>query len=346
MQKRQLASNLVLLLFFIFVSVAALFSDIFKTPNKIESNVIEQAQLFTDQNLELTKTIMLKNKSGEYIFERDQSTSSLVWHMVSPKEISANSLFIEKLFISLTSIKVKKIYPDEKINVSNFSIDKPTSTLNLVDQNGKVITIVFGLMNTIDNSTYLKINGRKEIFHVEAPNVSLENATLLSLTESQIISIDIDMITAFKILPKNPKNSTSSLEINKRNEKWYDKDGSQLSNESTNAFLHELSSLRSSFIIENETKSQKRQISNLLKSSDYIVSITDNKNNTVRYNISPIIQEFSDIDLKNEEHFIVTVSNSNTSYIIKKEFQELFNRKSDSLKLVLIKNDAKEVESN
>lgn len=346
MQKRQLASNLILLLFFIFVSVAALFSDIFKTPHKIESNVIEQAQLFTDQNLELTKTIMLKNKSGEYIFERDQSTSSPVWHMVSPKEISANSLFIEKLFSSLTSIKVKKIYPDEKINVSNFSIDKPTSTLNLVDQNGKVITIVFGLMNTIDNSTYLKINGRQEIFHVEAPNVSLENATLLSLTESQIISINIDMITAFKIFPKNPKNSTSSLEINKRNEKWYDKDGSQLSNESTNAFLHELSSLRSSFIIENETKSQKRQISNLLKSSDYIVTITDNKNNTVRYNISPLIKEFSDIDLKNEEHFIVTVSNSNTSYIIKKEFQELFNRKSDSLKLVLIKNDEKEVESN
>ena len=132
------------------------------------------------------------------------------WHMVSPRDISANSVFIEKLFNALTVIKVKKLLPDEKIANSNFSLDKPTSTLTLIDQNGHAINITIGLMNTIDNSTYLKIADRSGIYHVEAPSVSLENVTVQDLIESQIISIDLKTIKNLKIF-KGSKKSNSSF---------------------------------------------------------------------------------------------------------------------------------------
>lgn len=338
MQKRKFVSNLILFLFFLLVSIAAFFSDIFQTPNKTGPEVIEQAKLFTSNDLEKMHRISLKNKSGEYIFERMQNNSISPWHMISPRDISANSLFIEKLFNALTTIKVKKIFPDEKINSSNFSIDKPTSTLNLIDQTGKVITVIFGLMNTIDNSTYLKISGRNGIFHVEAPNVSLENASLLNLIESQIISINLDTLVSFKIFHGNKKAGTTQLEMLKKNEDWYDHEGNLLSREKINDYLQELSSLKSSFILDKKTDSQKRQINNYAKNAEYIVSIEDNKNNTIDYNISGITRELSDIDLKNEEYFIVTISNNATSYVVKKEFHELFSRKSDTLKAATTKS--------
>jgi hypothetical protein len=338
MQKRKFASNLILFLFFVLVSLAALFSDIFQSPIKTGAEVIQQAKLFTSTDLEKVHRISLKNKSGEYIFERLQNNQISPWHMVSPRDISANSLFIEKLFNALTTIKVKKMFPDEKINASNFSIDKPTSTLNLIDQSGKSIVIVLGLMNTIDNSTYLKISGRSGIFHVEAPDVSLENASILNLIESQIISINLDTIVAFRIYRGNKKTGTPQLEIKKKGADWFDREGNLLSREKIDDYLQDLSSLKSSFIIDKQTDSQKRQINNLARNAEYIVSIEDNKANTIDYNISGITKDLSDIDLKNEEYFIVTISNNTTSYVVKKEFHELFNRKSDILKAAVKKN--------
>ncbi|MDO9181558.1 MAG: DUF4340 domain-containing protein [Bacteriovorax sp.] len=331
MQKRQIASNLILFLFFIVVSLAAIFSDLFQNPIKTGSEIIEQAKLFTSSDLGLVKNITLKNKSGEFAFERNENNQISPWHMVSPREISANSLFIEKLFNALTTIKVKKIFPEEQINISNFSIDKPTSTLNITDQNGKEMTIVFGLMNTIDNSTYIKISGRNGIYHVEAPNVSLENASILNLIESQIISINLDTIVSFKIYRGNKKNISPQLEIKKQEDTWFDRAGNTLPKDKIDDYFHELSNLKSSFIIDKQTDSQKKQLSNLTRNSDYIVSIEDNKANTIDYNISGIIHELSDLDLKNEDCFVVTISNNTTSYVVKKEFHELFNRKSDSL---------------
>jgi len=65
--------------------------------------------------LALITKISLKNKSGEFIFERDESHSAKPWHMTSPRDVSGNSVFIDKLFNSLTVIKVKQLYPDEKL---------------------------------------------------------------------------------------------------------------------------------------------------------------------------------------------------------------------------------------
>ncbi len=331
MQKRQFASNLLIFLFFILVVVTATFSELFKNNVKTGSELIEQANPFNSNELTLTKSLTLKNKSGEYAFEHLQNNQISPWRMTTPRKISANSLFFEQLFKTLKSLKVKKVFPEEKINISNFSIDKPTSTLNLIDPNGKIINIIFGLINTIDNSTYIKISGRSGIYHVEAPSVSLENATILNLIESQIISIDLETIKSFKIFHGNKKTVTPQLEMKKKDNTWVDQAGRILSQDKIDEFLQELSSLKSSFIIDKQTDSQKRQIQNLARNAQTIVSIQDNLNNTIDYNISGLFKELSDIDLKNEEYFIVTISNNTTSYVIKKEFIELFNRKSDSL---------------
>ena len=252
--------------------------------------------------------------------------------MVTPSDISANSLFIEKLFNALAVIKIKKLLPDEKINNSNFSLDKPTSTLTLSDEGGKSIMIQIGLMNTIDNSTYLKISGRPGIFHVDAPNVSLENATILDLIESQIISINLETIVTFKIFHGNKKSGTPSFEIEKKNGGWFDHQGNQLAVDKISEYFQDLSNLKSSFIIDKQTDSQKRQINSLSHNAEYIVSIEDNKENIIDYNISGLTRDLSDIDLKNEDHFVVTITDNSTAYVVKKEFYELFNRKTDAFR--------------
>lgn len=331
MTKRKIISNLVLVLFFILVGTAALLTDIFQNPVKNSAQVIEQVRLFSANDLLSINKLTLKNKSGEYTFERNPNNQISPWHMTTPREISANSLFIEKLFNSLSIMKVKKVFPEEKINYSNFSLDKPTSTLTLVDQAGKTSIIQVGLMNTIDNSTYLKISGRPGIFHVDAPSVSLENATILDLVESQIISIDLETIKSFSIF-RGQKKSTPVLEIKKQKDGWFDRDNIALSANKIDDYLQELSNLKSTFIIDKPTDAQKRQVANLSRNPVYIVSIEDNKGNVIDYNIGGLIHELSDLDLKNEEYFVVTISNNTTAYVVKKVFHDLFIKTANSLK--------------
>jgi hypothetical protein len=335
MAKRKLISNLVLVLFFLLVGASALLTDIFQNPIKKGSQIIEEVRLFTNNELSAVTKIVLKNKSGEYTFERDTNNQISPWHMKAPRDIAGNSVFIDKLFTSLSFSKVKKIFPDEKINDSNFSLDRPTAMLTLVNQNGKTTSITVGLMNTIDNSTYLKISNRSGIFHVDAPSVSLENATLLDLVESQIISIDLETVQSFRVF-RASKKAVPILEMKKKGDAWYDKDQNLLSTGKIDDYLNELSALKSTFIVDKPTDGQKGQIANISRNPLYLVSVEDNKGNVIDYSISEVIRELVDLDFKNEEFFVVTLNNSSTAYIVKKSFLELFSRKAESLRPVAL----------
>jgi len=335
MSKRKIASNIILLLFSIVVAAAAFFSELFQNNLKTGKQMIEQSKLFSNSDLSRIEKITLKNKSGEFVFERNATTQNSPWHMSAPRDLSANSVFIEKLFESLTIIKVKKIFPDEKINSSNFSIDKPTATLTLLDPTGISTVIHFGLMNSIDNSTYLKIVSRPGIYHVEAPSVSLENATLLNLIESQIINLNVDTIESLKIFKSNKKNVQPLVDFNKKGINWFDAEGAQLSSDKIDEFFQDLSVLKSTFILDKQTDAQKKQIALLSKNPEFTLVIKDNKENSIEYTISSLTRSISEIDLKNEEFFVVTTSNNTTAYVVKKESLDLFNKKPESFKSIV-----------
>lgn len=332
MSTHKLTSNIVLFLFFILVAAAAGFSHLFQNPIKNGKQFIEQTKLFSSNNLALITKITLKNKSGEFVFERDESHPSKPWHMISPRDISGNSIFIDKLFNSLTIIKVKQLYPDEKINISNFSIDKPTSVLTLMDKEEKNTIINFGLVNSIDNSTYLKLNGKPGIYHVEAPTVALEDATLLDLIESQIFTQNLYAIESFKVFKGSNKSTPPTLEFFRKGKDWVDNLGIPLSSPKLDEYFQDLFSIKSSFILDKPSETQKKQISTYLQKPEFILSIIDNKNSSIDYSISSVVRSLGEIDLKNEEYFIVSVSNNSTTFIVKKEFLELFTRKTEFFK--------------
>ena len=334
MQKRKFASNFILFLFFITVSLAAIFSDIFQNPIKTASDIIDQAKLFTMADLNQIHRFSLKNKSGEYIFVRNENNQASPWQMIAPREIAANALFIENLFKTLTTIKVKRIFPEVLINNSNFSIDKPTATLELIGQAEKSINIKVGLINTIDNSTYLKIAERNGIYHVEAPEISLEKVSLIDLIESQIFSLNVKAIVSFKI----NQNKKTILEIMKKNEEWVDSNKNIFLSPKVDDYFQELSTLKSTFILDTQTDAQKKQISEIIKNPEYLIIIVDNLKNTNEYRVSETIKSLSGIDLKDEEYFIVTTSNNTNIYVVKKDFIDLFNKKIDNLKTESIKN--------
>lgn len=84
-QKRKWFSNIVLASFLILVIGTMFLSNVFKTPVKGQQELIEQSLVFSNKELENITHLSLKNKSGEFTFERTDTDSASTWHMTSPE---------------------------------------------------------------------------------------------------------------------------------------------------------------------------------------------------------------------------------------------------------------------
>lgn len=329
-EKKKWFSNFVLVAFLFLVAATALLSNAFKTPVKNHNEFIEQSLVFNNKELENITNLSLKNKSGEFTFSRSSTEAASQWHMTSPRDISSSSVFVEKLFSSLNTIKTKKLLPDDTANRSNFSLDKPTAILTLTDDSGKSIILSVGIMNTIDNSTYLKISGRNEIFHVEAPSMSLENTTINDLIESTVFDINFAAISSFKIFKKN--SSTPQFAVIKKDGIWFSSEEKPLDAKKLEEMLDDFSVVKSSFVMDQMTDLQKKQTQALVSPPEYTLKIEKDSKETFTYLVSDLKKSISDVAASDEAQFIVIENHAPVVYVIKKEAFALFELKNESLK--------------
>lgn len=332
-EKKKWFSNFVLVAFLFLVAATALLSNAFKTPIKNHNQFIEQSLVFNNKELENITNLSLKNKSGEFAFSRSSTEAASQWHMTSPRDISSNSLFVEKLFSSLNTIKTKKLLPDDAPSKSNFSLDKPTAILALTDDSGKSIILSFGIMNTIDNSTYLKISGRTGIYHVEAPSISLENTTISDLIESTVFDINFATISSFKIFKKNSSNA--QFAVVKKDGIWVSSEEKILDAKKLEDLLDDFSIVKSTFIMDQMTDSQKKQTQAMVSPPEYTLKIEKDSKEVFTYLISDLKKSILDVPATDEAQFIVIENHAPIVYVLRKEAFTLFELKNESLKVLV-----------
>ena len=333
-KKRKWFSNVILVSFILLVTGTMFLSNFFKTPIKGQQELIEQSLVFNKKELENVVSLSLKNKSGEFTFERKDTEAASTWRMTSPRDISVNSIFVEKLFSSLNIIKTKKLLVDDKTNNSNFSLDKPTATLTLTDSLNKKIILSVGIMNTIDNSTYMRISARTGIYHVEAPSITLENITLIDLIESSVFDLNFNNILSFKILKKN--SNIPIFEINKKDGIWVNYEDKALDVKRLEDLVDDFNTLKSSFTLDSPTDAQKKQTQALLANPEFTLKIEKEDKNVLLYKVSAITRSLIEVPLKDEAHFIINEGHTPVVYIIKKDLISLFELTNEALKALII----------
>ena len=333
-KKRKLFSNIVLASFMITVATTMFLSNVFKTPIKGQLEVIEQSLVFNKKELENVKRLSLKNKSGEFTFERSDNEPTSTWRMTSPRDISVNSVFVEKLFLSLNIIKTKKLLDDDKTNNSNFSLENPTAILTLTDSQDKKIILSVGIMNTIDNSTYMKISARTGIYHVEAPSITLESITLADLVESSVFDINFNKMLSFKIFKKN--SNTPIFEIIKKEGIWVNQEDKTLNIKRLEDMIDDFNTLKSSFTLDSPTDAQKKQTQSLLAAPEFTLKIEKEDKTNLLFKVSALTRSLIEVPLKDEAHFIINENHSPVIYIVKKDLLTLFDLTNDNLKALIL----------
>lgn len=190
-------------------------------------------------------------------------------------------------------------------------------------------------MNTIDNSTYLKISGKSGIYHVEAPSISLENITISDLIESNVFDLNVKNIVSFKIFKKGVP--TPQFEVHKKETTWMSVDEKALDSTRLEDMLDDFIKLKGSYVIEEPNDSQKKAVAKLMSPAEYIVKIEtleENKKEEYSYQISNSTKSLPEVELKDEAHFLIIENHAPIIYVVKSDAQALFELKNDNLKIL------------
>lgn len=321
-KQRKLISNTLFLTFLALIVASAFLSDALKAPLKTHNEFIEETLVFGQKELEDITQISLTNKTGTYVFTKAEDS----WLMILPKEYKKNSIFIEKLYNSLMTIKTKKQVADNAENASRFSLDKPSATLTL-SNDLKTIAIDIGIMNTIDNSTYVKISEKFGIYHIEAPSRSLENITVADLIETKTLDLRPEHLKSFKITRKKVDSSSFAVERLEEALDWASDKNPNITPDQVDDFIARIALIKSNIVLTEPTAAQLAHVNKMQKNAEIEIVTKNFSDVSTSYQVSAPVKNFPALSLNDEFHLVITRTDSNAIHFIKAENLNIFDNR-------------------
>ena len=308
---------------FSFLMLATAFiSEFFQAPIISSENFSEFQILFKKEDLSTVSVIKLKSNLGEFILENDKEKN---WKLLFPRKINADLAVVSTILKSLENIRIKKIYPKDTINLGNFSLDNPIYTIELSNGNFFKKKISFGLINPIDNSTYITLAGEGAIYHINTLDKSLERLEITGLIDSRIFNLEYDEISSIKIFPRF--SSFPSLNLSKVKNNWFNK-RKKLNKIEVEKFLKKLTRIKSHTILDQQTEKLKNKVQYYMKRYLFQGEIENIKKEKIKYKVSYVINSLPDLPMGRKQLFILETSNRTYPFLVSKDYLTLFYRKS------------------
>ena len=325
--RRQALSNILLLCFILAIVLAGAFSEFFQTPRQANDNPESWRQLFTRQQLAETVELELTNKLGVFRFKKENKPDGEGWNMIHPRNLKADEKTIAKIFDGIQQIKVLRIYPQDPINLSHYSLDTPATVLKLTNALKQTLVLKTGLVNPIDNSTYITLSKKEPLFHIEKLNFPMESLNIANFIDSSIFSLPLKEISQIQIF----RGSRLNLSAHLQNGRWVNKKDNPFDENKIQAFLKKMFSLRSLLILDEITQQLQKEINRHAARPLYIVTIRDKQNRTHTYKITPPLSKLSNVKMEKGQNSMVISSDGSHPQLMDKEHLNVFNIKENGL---------------
>ncbi|MBT3584176.1 MAG: DUF4340 domain-containing protein [Halobacteriovoraceae bacterium] len=331
-RNKSVLSSWLLAFFTLAMIISAGISTIFQAPKGDKHDLNRYRTLFQGNFLEGIRGIYLKNRLGEFEFLKNSGARESGWELLTPRNFPANPKAVARILDSLKNIKIRKIYQKDPINMANFSLDSPLLSLRLSLENGESIELEVGLVNPIDNSTYLMSSHQNAIYHVDALQFAMESLDLADLIDSKIFSIEPENIASLKIYRGAKRGNPPHLLLTKLNGQWGGKKNHPMPNAKVFKYLKKLASLKSTFILDKASEDLTKKLNKYLSTPLYTIEIEDLEKNSFTYNISTVINALPQIKMEKRTNFIIQASDRRYPYLVNKEYLRTFNKTEKAIK--------------
>jgi hypothetical protein len=321
-------------LFCLFIIAGTLTSVFFQAPAESNNELNRLRVLFPEGEFDELRTLSITNRLGTFSFER--SLDGRQWRMISPRSVMANPQPLDRVLNALKDIRIRRIYDKDPINSSNYSLDNPQIKISMLSEDLLEKEIHFGLVNPIDNSTYLHILKTESIYHVDALTFGLENLDIVNFIDTRVFATPVANISRLKI-SRDRTEQTPHLDIRFEEGVWVDANNRQLDPAPVESFLTELTSLRSLFIIDKANDELTRAIDQQFERPAFFIELTDQDGIIFDYRVSAIVNTLPELKIERRQNFLIQTSHRDYPFLLHKDFFELFNKRNNQLSGLTIK---------
>ena len=327
-----------LLIFFAFsLAIAAGISQLFQAPVNNDSTTSSYQSLFQPGQILGLKEMVLKNSLGEFHFERADNNTTTPWAMISPRRFPANSKLINSIVNDLDKIKIRNVHQFDAINVSNYSLDEPSLEVTLINNDKKKTILRFGLVNPIDNSTFVTLSNQKAIYHIDNIKHSLGNLDLTSFVNTKLLTLEPSSISFLSITRNLKDRIKTTLTIKQNKKGWEGRNSKPLEAQRVKLYFQTLGSLKSNVILDKVTDEQQKEISRYFEKPLYLVNIKKSNGKVEKYEISPLIRSLPGLKLEKWKNVLFRSTNSQFVYVLGKDMLKYFNRSERNMHTLPIK---------
>jgi hypothetical protein len=312
--------------FFILCIFLALFAEVFQSRNSdIDLAALYATPIQWRQFNEL-REVKLSNKNGEFILENMNPLGLLEgpWQLTSPQALKVKSTVVEKMMNALRQIQIRQLFSLDAINLNSFSLDAPTATVSLSAISGRTLELKLGLINPIDNSSYMTFSGATQIYQIDPLSLSLESYDLAQMAESQILALNIESLQSFELVKEN----TSVLRWQKTADKWLGQTGNELNPEKIQKYFDKWENVKSSLVIEAGTPDQKLILERLLTNPQYLLRV-QTFGGLRTYTITPYLESIPGVNLGVNQFYILSTDDKKSFSFVEKAQLNFLDKKID-----------------
>ena len=316
-----------------FFSLILLFLGLFAEVFVSSTPEVDLAQIYANPvpvtEFQHIKSVRLTNKQGSFLFENTNADGNLSgpWQMIEPQSLQVKGDVISKIVDALNVIRVRNFHPMEPINITSFSLDNPTLTLNFTTTKDKIFEIKMGLINPIDHSAYLSLSSQNQIYQIDPIEMALESYDLAQLVESKVLALNVDALASLEIYGPQGLN----LKLLKKDNMWVDQAGIVLSDDKVSNFFDRLGNLKSLSILEDLSSDQKTFMSNALATPLYSLKLITGQ--AVRnYVIGEVKGSIEGLKLPGQVNYALSSEERQSFVLIEKDQLRVFETKAKDLK--------------
>ena len=283
-----------------------------KSAMELLENTNKKDILYKAQN------IVFENRLG--IFKVTKKADS--WMLEEPRVIPAKTETIQKIIDIISQISVKTIHQYEPINIQSFSLNNPIMKILIQGKDKKGLDLKIGLINPIDETSYITVNDTELIYQTNLLTGKLESLELADFIDSKIFTPSITEVENIKFF--TGQNSQERNKFTFKNGSWDSLRYNVFSQEKLQNKIQEILDIRTHAIIDKSSEEVSNLLQNYLDNPRYRISIRTINNKTITYKVSYLTREIKELKIEKNQFFIMSASNRPYPYIIPKKFLDIF----------------------
>jgi hypothetical protein len=257
--------------------------------------------------------------------------------MISPRKLPANSSLVKTILKDLNNVQIRSVHSNDPINIANYSLDSTSLEVTLISSNDKSSTLKFGLVNPLDNSTYVSLSDQSAIYHIDNISTTLNTLDLASFVDTRIFTFDQSSIQKIKIYRGEVSSRNLNFLAEKNETNWVGQQNTLLKMEAVMEYMGELADLRSPLILDKVNEDMAKAISEYLEKPAFMIKIEDTNKNVYTYKVSGLVRSLPGVKLEKWQNFIIQPSNREFPYVLNKKVLGLFRQSERRLRSFPIK---------